>query len=174
MHLGLFIPTKNYYCPKGVVNKTKERFNLGADLEIGALFQLVESRSNASFGLRFTFLNALYTSYATSDSTHEQVLQGSAFDFGPCFTIGLDKKNAIDIYYQFCPTYMYNLNDTANYTVSGSFGLNHSFGVGYRYDVLSVGFSYNLGNVKYIDATTNDKFMKHRMDHFRFFVGVMF
>jgi len=173
-HLGLMVPTKNYYCPKGVNNNTNERFNIGGGLEIGDLFQLAESKSNVSFGLRFTYLNALYTSYSNNGKTTEQVLQGSAFDLGPSFTIGLDKQNAIDIYYQLCPTYMYNLKDTLGYTSSGSFGLNHTFALGYRFNLLSIAVIYNMGNVKYIDAKTNDKYMKHRMDHFRFCVGMMF
>jgi hypothetical protein len=174
VHFGMFLPTKNYYCPKGFENKTSNKFGLGYGVELGELFQLVESRSAASFGLRFTFLNAVYTTYTSNNKTTEQVIQGSAFDFGPCLSLGLDNKNAIDLFYQFCPTYMYNFKDTANYTNSGSFGLNHVFGIGYRYSILSIGAVYNMGNVKYIDATNNTDLMKHRMDHFRFYVGLMF
>jgi hypothetical protein len=174
LHFGALLPTKNFYCPKGVVNKTSERFSLGGGIEIGELFQLIESRSKASFGLRFTFLNALYNTYSDSGKTIVKVLQGSAFDLGPCFTVGFDEHNAIDMFYQLCPTYMFNPEDTADYTNSGSFGLVHTFGIGYRYNLLSIGATFNLGNVKYIDATTNDKFMKHRMDYFRFYIGMMF
>jgi hypothetical protein len=173
-HLGVMLPTKNYYYPKGVLNTTDKRFSVGGGLELGDLFALVETHSDACIGLRVTLINALYTSFSYEGKTVDQVLQGSIFDLGPNFTIGLDKQNAIDIYYQFCPTYMYNLKDTITYTASGAYGFNHTFGVGYRYNLLSVGATFNLGNVKYIDATSNDKYMKHCMDHFRFFVGMMF
>lgn len=175
IHLGVMLPTKNYYCPKGVINKTDERFSIGGGLELGDLFELVENKNNTSLGLRFTLLNAVYTSYSYNGKITEQVLEGSAFDLGPNFTIGLDEENAIDIFYQFCPTYMRNLKDTASYTSSGSYGFIHEFGIGYRYNLLSIGATYNIGNVLYIDAeNTSDKYMKHCMDHFRFYVGMMF
>lgn len=173
-HLGVMIPTKNYYCPKGIRNNTNERFNIGGGLELGDLFALAETKGNSTIGLRVTFINAQYTSYSYKGKMTEQVLQGSIFDLGPNFCIGLDNENAIDIYYQICPTYMYNTKDTASYTASGSYGLNHTFGIGYRYNLLSVGATYNLGNVKYFEATTNDKYMKHCMDHFRIYLGMMF
>jgi hypothetical protein len=173
-HLGVMLPTKNYYMPKGVRNTTDERFGIGGGLELGDYFGFSKVGKNASIGLRVTLLNALYTTYSKNGKTTDQVIHGSAFNLGPNFSIGLGDVNAIDIYYMICPTYMYNLKDTASYTASGSWGLIHEFGLGYRYNLLSIGATYNLGNVKYVDAETNDKYMKHCMDHFRFYIGMMF
>lgn len=173
IHPEVMLPAKNYFMPKGMSDKTIERFNIGAGLEIGNIFQLVEYKNYTSWGLRFTLLNVMYTSNSKDGKILSRILQGSAFDFGPCFNIGLDKLNALIIYYQLCPTYMYNTEDSAAYAASGAFGLNHEFGLNYRFKFLSIGIVYNFGKVKYIDATTNDKFMKPRLDHFRFFVGIM-
>lgn len=174
LHLGLMVPSKNYMWPKDTVNPTNDRFNLGFGLEIGELFQLSEGKGDVSFGLRFTIINALYTSYVINGKTVSHMLQGSAFDLGPCLSIGLDKQNAIDLYYQLCPTYVWDTQDSSSFGASGAFGINHTFGLGYRFKVLSIGGVYNLGNAKYIDAPNKDSFYKRRLDHFRFYIGFMF
>lgn len=173
-HLGLMLPSKNYMWPKDIENSTNNKYNLGAGLEIGELFQLTESRGNVSLGLRFTIINALYTSYSDSGKTISHMLQGSAFDIGPCLTIGLGEKNALDFYYQLCPTYAWDTQDTTSFGSSGAFGLNHIFGFGYRFNILSIGAVYNLGNAKYVETSSKDSFYKRKLDHFRFYVGIMF
>jgi hypothetical protein len=174
IHLGVMAPTKNYYYPKGVLNTTDKRFSIGGGLELGELFLLTKNRSNSSIGARLTLVNAEYTTYSFDGKVKDQIIEGSIFDLGPNITIGFNEHHAVDLYYQFCPTYMYNFKDTIEYTTSGSYGFIHSFGFGYRYSQLSFGATYSIGNVLYLDATSNSKYMKHCMDHFRFYIGVIF
>jgi hypothetical protein len=175
IHLQAMIPTKNYFLAyKGKTNDSLGKFGVGFGLEIGELFQLVESRSNNSLGLRMTILHAFYTSYSFKDSTVAHVLQGGILAFGPNLTIGFNDQSAIDIFYQFVPTYMFNTQDTTSYGASGAYAFLHQFGLGLRFNLLSFGASYTLGNGRYIDAPKNASIYKPRLDHFRIHVGLMF
>ena len=56
-------------------------------------------------------------------------------------------------------------------------GAVHAFGCVFRYNVLSIGIDYNLGNVKDIEAPKSGSssimdMYKVRTNHIRFFVGV--
>jgi len=173
LHVGAMFPSKNYFCPVSYNNSTSERFSTGVNFEAGSMFKLVKLLKK-TIGIRVTWLSANYTTYKYQGKIYDQILQGSVLKCGPYFTYGINDDMAVDIFYQINPTYAIDLKDTSDN--SGYMGVTHSFGLGYRFKILSVGFDFNFGHVKYIDPPilADDDMWKPRLGYIRLFAGLKF
>ena len=175
VHLTVNIPSMNYGWSAAFTNTdSKLKYGLGGGLELGNMFKISDVSNNA-LGVKATWLSAMYSSLKLDDTTSVSAIQGSLLRVGPYFTIDVNDNMAIDVFYTAGATILI-LADAFD---SQGLGLTHNLGVGYRMDVLSVGFDFNFGKVKDLDAQSNTEgitlpaeWFKYQTTHMRFFVGV--
>jgi hypothetical protein len=183
LNIGLRIPTKNCYIPLGFSNSSSGHFSPGPNLELGNMFKIAPL-GKLSIGVRATWLSASYNSWSNSDADMSYI-QGSVVRIGPYFTIALNEKMAMDIFYQIGASYALDLQtDTAasGRTNAGYLGATSNFGLCFRYKVFVIGVDMNIGNIKYVDkdeydglsAGMIDDFYKIRTSAFRIFAGFKF
>lgn len=170
------------------------QFKWGHGLEIGNIFRLVDFEPMA-INLRVTWLDFGFSSFKANSSFSEYNIQGGAFDLrvlkiGPSFTYALSDQMAFDVFYQVSPTFIAG-GFAGEYTDSAGdteivgygliqYGLGHEIGLTYRFDILSVGLGYGMGNIKAIVPAISDggdtySFEgKANINTFRLMVGMKF
>ena len=170
VHFGIVIPSKNYFFPVEFDNDSDFKYGIGPCLELGHMFRITELDDNIAIGIRGTWFSALYTKLKIDDTTSLDALQGSIMRAGPYFTYGLSDEIAIDAYYQIGPAVLVDIYEDEG---DPYLGATHSIGIGFRFNVLSVGMDYNFGNLKYIgDNEFIDPDIRFRTNHMRLYVGV--
>lgn len=202
-HLGGFTPSGNHYnVPKKMLNSdgdlvkgenaSKSKFGFGYELEVGHMFRLAEiDAANMAIGIRTTWFGFGYSAFKDLDKDDFTMsgydMRFNLVKFGPYVSYELTDQMAVDVFYQFSPRYSvthlkWKTTNTSDKTTSGSFGANHDIGVGFRLDMLSLGFAYRTGAVTNIEAKKafndadadlglTEDFYKYKTNNFRFFVG---
>jgi hypothetical protein len=136
------------------------KFNMGHGLEFGSMFRLTDFEPMA-IGLRITWLDFGITGFKSNSAYSDYKIKGFSVDLraikiGPYFTYALTDQMALDAYYQVAPTFIVGAmggqydNGTTIETVGYpmlQYGLSHEIGVTYRFDILSIGIGYGMGNM---------------------------
>jgi hypothetical protein len=70
-------------------------------------------------------------------------------EFGPVYTVAINKNIAIDGYYHLRPTFFGRADNKANddYLIYKGFNFTHAFGAAYRWKALNIALEYHLGVV---------------------------
>jgi hypothetical protein len=172
LHYTPYLPSKKYLFPKEVVTGTTTftqadseltdlrdvgKFGFGHGLEIGNMFRLVDSEPLA-IGLKVTWFSFGASGFkANSNYSYITGFSGtiSALKVGPYATYALNDQMAVDIFYQVTPTVNFGAITGVDPSTAEEYflplfgyGLTHQIGATYRFDILSVGVGYGLGNTK--------------------------
>ncbi len=171
INAGASLYSKNYFVQKGFENKTEYRFGVGPNLEVGNLFRAFWS-DNAVLGIRVSWLTINYSSLKVDTKSQCQVLQASLLKFGPYFTTALSDEIGFDIFAQISPTYLYNTKDTTGN--NGYAGFPYALGFDVRYEGITIGTDFNIGNASLVDEHANNIFTKPQIGYLRIFIGYKF
>ncbi|MBL4653011.1 MAG: hypothetical protein JKY53_09155 [Flavobacteriales bacterium] len=177
------------------LSRSVGRYKWGHGLEIGNIFRLVDFEPMA-ISLRVTWLDFGYSGFKANSAFSDYDIIGGAFDLrllkiGPSFTYALSDQMAIDVFYQLSPTFIaagyageYTDLSTGDTEFVGygliQYGLGHEIGLTYRFDILSIGLGYGMGNMKAIVPTiyegdnTYSFEGKANINTFRLMVGMKF
>ncbi|MBT6439249.1 MAG: hypothetical protein HOK72_06040 [Flavobacteriales bacterium] len=200
-HYTPYFPSKKYTYPKEITVGTElytvpfnqdvldnsGKWGVGHGIELGSMFRLVDSEPIA-IGLKVTWLSlggAMFKpgdGYPTGYSVSGIAGEVRLVNLGPYFTYGITDQMAVDISYQFSPTYIYSyieiLDDGGGQTNKNDpdiqgFGTLHHLALTYRFDILSVGLGYTMGSFSESDkdAVPNWK-IKYGANSFRFLLGI--
>jgi hypothetical protein len=186
-HIGGIMPSKGYMLPKAFTsedlndiydNGNVPRYGTGVDFELGNMFKIAKLGDKA-IGLRATWFGANLATRRFNDTTAIRTISATVARVGPYFSMELNKKMALDLFYQIGLRTAFSLDHEWSNWDSELTGFTHEAGVGYRFDKLSLVLGYNFGHLTNYNASSemrNDPvyrdFTRARYGALRFAVGI--